>query len=218
MLKFVSTSAFSLALSALPALALATPSIAARFDEQSAGVNVACGTRLGTYGGLSIKADTYAEADGIDAYDATGAADFTVQQGCTVTEVDVQGRYFNRGGPATAVDVTFYTNDAIRNVPRTVVRSFMGMRFVDPGGKGSLEIPIPPTTFKRGTYWVAVSVHIDANVGGVWGWDLQEEQQGLPAMLKQNGGYGPNCVDFGPLLQCFKIRGEYIFVLLGTGQ
>ena len=40
----------------------------------------------------------------------------------------------------------------------------------------------------------------------------------LPAMVRQNGGYGPNCLDFGPVAQCFEIRGEYMFALRGTGQ
>ena len=51
MLKLVSTTAISLALSAGPAFAAGTQSLAAGVDDAPPTVNGDCGTRLGTYNG-----------------------------------------------------------------------------------------------------------------------------------------------------------------------
>jgi hypothetical protein len=177
----------------------------------------ACGTQFATYANAGAPSETFAASNGADYLDSYGAADFTVQTQCTLNEIDVKGQYFGPG-PATSVDVIFYSNIPTVDLPSQAIKAYTGLRFSDPAGTGNFAIPIPSTTLYTGLYWVSVSANIDLATSGKWFWNLQGFQPGLPAVWRENGGWNTGCICWGNLAKYTGARGDYMFVLRGSGQ
>jgi hypothetical protein len=131
-----------------------------------------------------------------DAFSNFLADDFVVPAGQTwqVTEVDVQGVYFNGPGPAASFNVFFYTNGA-GNLPE-------GAPVYTATGQSYTEL-VPPNfvipltvaaTLTEGTYWVSVQARMDFTPGGEWGWtDRTVQSNAGAAWQNPGGGFGTAC-------------------------
>ena len=150
---------------------------------------------------------------------SAGADDFVVpkKRQWTVTEVDTTGIFFNGSGPATSVDVTFYSDS--NNMPGSPVKNgtFTGLTcsgspsFACTLGKG--------VKLKSGTYWVSVVTNQNFGGGaGEWGWELNSTIHGNPAMWENPGGYFGVCSTWGTVGSCLGYTGDFAFDLQGKSK
>jgi hypothetical protein len=126
------------------------------------------------------------------AFDSFTADDFVVPAGQTwqVTEVDVQGVYFNGPGPAASFNVFFYTDAA--TLPGTNVYTATGLAY---SGNPNFVIPLTTSaTLPPGTYWVSVQARMDFTPFGEFGWtDRTVQSNAGAAWQNPNGGFGTPC-------------------------
>ncbi len=129
-----------------------------------------------------------------DAFDNQAADDFVVPAGETwqVTEVDVQGVYFNGPGPAASFKVFFYQNGT-GDLPGTFVYLATGLSYS--GSVPNFVIPLTtPATLTAGTYWVSVQARMDFTPGGEFGWtDRTVTSNAGAAWQNPGGGFGTAC-------------------------
>ena len=154
-----------------------------------------------------------------DRFDSRAADDFPVPKGktWTISEVDVIGAYFDGAGPAVSENVTFYTN--MGGLPGAIVKDYNGLLGSD-NGSGALNIKIPKTKLKAGTYWVSVQVNMAFGVGGEWAWKSQDTLVGLPAVWENpNDGFSTGCTTYTAELSCFDDGfGDHLFTLKGKSK
>jgi hypothetical protein len=154
-----------------------------------------------------------------DRYDSRSADDFQVPKGktWTISEVDVIGAYFDGVGLAVSENVTFYTNAG--GLPGAIVKDYTGLPGSD-NGSGALNIKIPKTKLKTGTYWVSVQVNMDFSSGGEWAWKSQDTSVGLPAAWENpNDGFGTGCTTYTAEFSCFDDGfGDHLFTLKGKSK
>ncbi len=119
-----------------------------------------------------------------DIYDNQGADDFVVTApGWAIDLVENLGVYYNGTGPATSVNVFFYTNTG--GLPGTLVEQRLNV--IPSGGlaTGSFIIPISPAVnLTPGTYWVSIQANLDFGVGGQYGWTEHLAHMVLPLLGK----------------------------------
>jgi hypothetical protein len=135
-------------------------------------------------------------------YDDELADDFVVPSGLdwNIDTVEVGGEYFNGPGPATSVNVNFYSNVA-GNLPGTLLQSRPNMAFTS---GPSFSIPLSPVvSLGPGTYWVSVQANQNYNTTGPMGLArphrhlerrlrLAEPERGLPAAALHRLGASGN--------------------------
>ncbi len=118
------------------------------------------------------------------------ADDFFLPGGETweVTEVHVQGVYFNGSGPANNFNVFFYQDSG--GLPGTIVSTRTAQPYVDSGGVFEVFLTVP-VTLAPGTYWVSVQAHMIFDPNGQWGWTERTVQANSPAAWQNPaGGFG----------------------------
>ncbi|MDQ2806925.1 MAG: hypothetical protein M3Z04_08455, partial [Chloroflexota bacterium] len=127
-----------------------------------------------------------------DAFDNQAADDFVVPAGpaWTISEVDVQGVYFNGSGPAASFNVYFYQDTG--TLPGTQVYAATGLAY---SGSTNFVIPLPsPAVLTPGTYWLSVQARMDFTPGGEWGWtDRTVASNSGAAWRNPGGGFGTAC-------------------------
>ena len=127
-----------------------------------------------------------------NAYDNQGADDFVVPAGktWTITQVEVDGQYFNGPGPAASVNVTFYADAS--GVPGTAVRTFANLPY---SNGPNFTIPLPSSVvLAPGHYWLSVQSRQDFTPAGEWGWDGNAVQTRSAAAFQNPGnGFGTGC-------------------------
>ncbi len=123
-----------------------------------------------------------------DAFDDFTADDFVVPAGQTwnITEVDVQGSYFNctTCGPAASFNVFFYQDSG--TLPGTLVATRVANTYT-----GTTDFVITLTsavTLTPGTYWVSVQARLDFGTGGQWAWQDRTIQSNSGAAFENPGG------------------------------
>jgi hypothetical protein len=157
---------------------------------------------------------------GFDAYDASGADDFSIPANTVwkVKTVTVTGVYFNGPGPARDETVTFYRNKG--GLPGAVVatRTAVG---ADAGGSYTIKLPTA-VKLKGGlngkSYWVGVVANMDFSVGGEWGWETRNTQNGKPSAWENPGdGFATGCTTWNTTNSCIGVGEgpDYMFALIG---
>jgi hypothetical protein len=171
----------------------------------------------GSDSGVAILSQNFESA--FDAYDSTGADDFTVPAGMTwkVSAVNATGAYFNGSGLAVSEHVTIYKDKGGK--PSAVVADFPGLMGKD-NGTGSFSIKLPSTVkLKAGTYWISVQVDMDYGVGGEWGWENQTVVAGTaPMWINPGNGFQSGCTKWMNEATCVGqpgALGDHIFTLMG---
>jgi hypothetical protein len=102
-----------------------------------------------------------------DAFDDELADDFVVTGAWNVTGVDVDGIYFNGPGPATSVNVRFYSNSA-SNLPDTLLASRLSQPVVDTAGDFVVDLT-SAVALSPATDWVSVQANQNFVPNGQWG-------------------------------------------------
>jgi hypothetical protein len=130
----------------------------------------------------------------LDQFDVEIADDFVVPAGqiWSISQVDVQGVYFNGPGPASSFNVAFYSNAT--NLPGSLVASRSGVAFT----QATTNFAIPLATaveLPAGTYWMSVQANENFSPAGQWGWEDRTTQSNQGAAFHNPGnGFacGPN--------------------------
>ena len=154
-----------------------------------------------------------------DVYDAQAADDFTVPSGSTwkISEIDVNGVYFNGSGPAVSETVTFYKDK--KGHPGKIKKTFTATGS-DSFGSFVITAPGKGVKLKHGTYWMSVQVNMDFGAGGEWGWENQSTAEGTAAKWKNAGdGFATGCVTYTQENTCIPDgQGDHMFVLKGKSK
>jgi hypothetical protein len=148
-------------------------------------------------------------------FDAFLADDFFVPGGESwqVTEVHVQGVYFNGPGPANNFNVFFYEDDG--GLPGRLLLSRMAQAYVEINGLFEVTLTAP-VTCASGIYWVSVQAHMIFDPNGQWGWTERTVQANSPAAWQNPaGGFGvcptwdlrTTCLGAGDPDQMFRLIG-----------
>ncbi|MGH6878080.1 MAG: hypothetical protein ACREHV_12015 [Rhizomicrobium sp.] len=117
-------------------------------------------------------------------YDEYLADDFTVPKGATwkVSEVDVGGFYYVEAGPASSVNVYFWSNN--KGLPDGKKALVSCLNVTPTGGlsTGAFEIKLPKKCAKKAsfaggkkgtTYWLSVQANMASeDTSGYWAWDV----------------------------------------------
>ena len=167
----------------------------------------------GTDSGIGIVSQNFESS--FDAYDAQAADDFTVSGGkWKVSEVDVNGVYFNGSGPARDETVTFYKDK--NGHPGKTVSS---QTAAGSDSFGSFNIKLGSSVkLKPGHYWVSVVANLDFGAGGEWGWENQTTTVGDPAQWQNSGGGFGVCSTWGDENSCIPDgQGDHMFTIKGKG-
>ncbi|HEY3778962.1 MAG TPA: hypothetical protein VGL35_12985 [Rhizomicrobium sp.] len=151
---------------------------------------------------------------------SAGADDFVVPKGKTwkVKEVDVSGIYYNNfaAGPATDENVFFYKDK--NGKPGKRVAKILGLHGTDNAGSFSLELGKKAVKLTAGTYWVSVVADMNFEATSQWGWYINSQIHGNPAMWENpDNGYGTGCTTWGELGTCVGYSGDFMFDLQGKG-
>lgn len=131
-----------------------------------------------------------------DVYDAEGADDFDVDwpDGWDVSGINTVG---TTGGAATAVNVTFYTDNGGTPTGGAEVCSFPGVTdFVDAAGSLTINLD-PPCHLDTGLNWVAIQVDQNFAASGQHFWSSRNTETNAPGVWRNPGdGFGTGCTDF----------------------
>jgi hypothetical protein len=170
-------------------------------------------------GTSSIASQNFETAN--DLYDSFAADDFGLMDDIwSVTQIDLLGAYFNGAGPASSVNVWFYSDSA--GLPNQIIYAELNIIPVNGLTTGSFSIILSnPVVLNEGMYWFCIQANMDLSPFGQWGWtertitDFSES-----AWKNPGGGFGTMCnnwkhrvtecgVGTGPDL-CFSLIGDII--------
>jgi len=151
-----------------------------------------------------------------DAFDDEAADDFVVPAGQTwsIDSVFVDGEY--TGGPAAAVNLTFFDDSS--GVPGSAVCSYPLQTPADSAGDFTFTLATP-CVLGPGTYWVDVQTRQDLGTAGQWFWHTRSVQSNTAAVWRNPGnGFATGCTTFSPMLTCLPSSGgpDFLFTLSGT--
>jgi len=152
-----------------------------------------------------------------NAFDDEVADDFVVPAGQTwsISQVDVQGLYFNGPGPAASFNVSIYGNAG--TLPGSVVTTRSGLGFAQT--TTNFAIPVSPAiVLPAGTYWLAVQANQNFSPAGQWGWQDRTVQTGQGAAFHApGGGFGAQCVPWVRKSPCVATTApDQVFKLTGS--
>ena len=216
---------------ALASMGTGSSSLLSRFDYGSASPlgtkSKVCYSQGMDQGGIGILSQDFEDA--FDTYDAEAADDFTPTKKCTITEIHLEGEYFNGSGPADAWRVRFYKSDKA-GLPGKVfsdqtVEAAMIHQSLDPDtGKSLIVLIIIGVVaffcFKHPeSCSVSIQAKMDFSKGGEWGWATTNQAYGKPAVWRNPGdGFGTGCTNWGVMQNCVGDVGEgpdFAFSLIG---
>jgi hypothetical protein len=150
--------------------------------------------------GIASVSQDFEAAD--DGFDSEGVDDFVVPPGVTweVTSVTTNGQYFAGSGPAPAVNLTIFADNA--GVPGTAACDYPLQTPLDTAGVFTFSLP---TTcyLAPGTYWLGVQARMDYAAGGEWGFEVRNVQSNSAALWQNPGnGFGTGCTTFSNMQTC----------------
>ncbi len=133
-----------------------------------------------------------------DIYDSFCADDFVVTGGpWEIQSVENLGVYYNGTGPATSVNVWFYSNSG--TLPGSQVAAYLNVVPTSGLATGSFTIPISPALqLPNGAYWVCIQANMDFGVGGQYGWTEHNQFNNPSAFQNPGGGFGTGCATWQP--------------------
>lgn len=123
-----------------------------------------------------------------NTFDDQVADDFPVPSGQNwqITEVDLQGQYFNGPGPAASFNVFFYTNGGA--LPATPVYTATNLAYTNTTGNFVIPLTTPANLTGGATYWVSVQARQDFSPAGQFGWQNRTVTFNSPAAFRNPGG------------------------------
>ena len=124
-----------------------------------------------------------------DAYDDFLADDFVVPAGqlWMIDLAEVKGQYYSGPGPATSMNVFFYSN-AI-TLPGTLLAARTNLSYTANLSSTDFVIPLSPTVvLGPGAYWMSVQATQNFSPTGQWGWTDRTVTTTHPAAWQNPGG------------------------------
>ena len=171
-------------------------------------------SQLDSDSGVGIVSQDFEPAN--DAFDSEGADDFVVPPDVSwqINSVTANGVYFNGAGPAAAVNLTIFDDNA--GLPGGAACSYPLQTPADTAGVFVFTLP-SPCILSSGTYWIDVQVRMDFSAGGEWGWEGRTVTSNSPAVWRNPGdGLGTGCTNFTPASTCIGTAGpDFLFSLSG---
>ena len=153
---------------------------------------------------------------GFDAFDSEGADDFVVPPDVSwqINSVTASGVYFNGSGPAVAVNLTIFDDNA--GVPGDAACTYPLQTPTDSAGTFVFTLS-PPCILSSGTYWIDVQARMDFAAGGEWAWETRSVQSNAVALWRNPGdGFTTGCTTFSPMAACNGITApDFMFSLSG---
>ena len=156
-----------------------------------------------------------------DIYDSFAADDFGLMDDIwSVTQIDILGAYYNGSGPASSVNVWFYSDSS--GLPGQVIYSALNIIPVNGLTTGSFSIILPnPVVLFEGMYWFCVQANMDQNPYGQWGWTERTASNfNESAWRNPGGGFGTTCTSWKPRVTecnvgtgsdlCFNLIGDIV--------
>ena len=132
-----------------------------------------------------------------NSYDDELADDFVIPGGIgwNIQTVEVSGEYFNGPGPASSVNVKFYSNGG-SNRPGSLIAARPNQAFTN---GPSFSIPLATeVSLGPGTYWLSVQANQNLIPSGQWGWKNRTVQSNMDASWQNPGnGFGTGCTAWG---------------------
>src|SRR6185437_7420966 len=145
--------------------------------------------------GVGIVSQNFLDS-GFSIYDAAGADDFKLKKKAKLTEVDVDGIYFNGYGPAASIDVHYYANSG--GVPGKEVAKCLGASYSDETGFGTFDVPCKASFKAKKTAWVSVAANMAFGSGGEWGWNTNNTvRNGASQWQNPGSGFATGCSSWG---------------------
>ncbi|MFL5238531.1 MAG: kelch repeat-containing protein [Rhizomicrobium sp.] len=154
--------------------------------------------QLDNPGSLGTDSEDYWD---LPAWTSFAADDFVVPAGrtWTITEVDAQGEYRGKNGPADYFNVAFYQDAG--GLPGTLVYSATAERYFNETGVFQLILGTP-AVLNSGTYWVSVQARLSINNNGAWWWTNRTVPANSPAAWQNPNGGSGHCVTWGVRNDC----------------
>lgn len=157
-----------------------------------------------------------------DLYDSEAADDFKVPAGkiWRITEIHVDGTYFDGAGSADSFNVTVYTSKKgkidkpIRSCPNA---SYYYDTQFDLGS----EYIRCKVRLRKGSYFIAIQANMDFSAGGQWGWLTNTTVRNKPSLWRNpEDGLETGCIDFEETATCIDSDegGDYSFALYGKAK
>jgi cell division septation protein DedD len=167
-------------------------------------------------GALATSSQDFETAN--DPFDDFTADDFVVPAGETwnISEVDVQGIYFNGPGPAASFNVFFYEDSG--GLPGTNVYTATEQSYTTANNIDFVITLTVPTALTEGTYWVSVQARQDFTPAGQWGWQDRTVQANNEAAWQNPGGGFAVCPTWDVRTTCVGDADapDQVFRLVGT--
>lgn len=129
------------------------------------------------------------------------ADDFVVPFGQTwvITQVNVQGVYFNGPDPADNFNVFFYQDNG--SLPGTQVYGATAQSYVESAGLFQVTLT-NPAVLTPGRYWISVQAHMTVGANGQWGWRDRRVRANFSAAWQNPGGGFNVCLTWGVRAAC----------------
>jgi len=154
-----------------------------------------------------------------DLYDSEAADDFKVPAGkiWKITEIHVNGTYFDGAGSADSFNVTFYSSRKGK-IDKLIQSCPNASYYYDTQFDFGSEYVKCKVKLTEGGYFVAVQANMDFSVGGEWGWLTNNTIRHKPSLWRNpTDGFQIGCVDFEVTATCIDSGegGDYPFALYG---
>ena len=154
---------------------------------------------------------------GFDGFDSDAVDDFIIPPGASwqINSVTTNGQYFNGAGPAAAVNLTIFDDNA--GTPGDAACTYPLQTPTDTAGTFVFTLPFP-CILSSGTYWVDVQARMDFATGGEWGWEGRTVTSNAGALWRNPGdGFGTGCTNFTAVGTCVSGGGpDFMFSLSGV--
>jgi S-layer homology domain len=151
-----------------------------------------------------------------DSFDSEGADDFVVPSDASwqINSVTATGLYSASGGPAAAVNLTIFNDNA--GTPGDPACSYPLQTPTDTAGTFVFTLPFP-CILSSGTYWIDVQARMDFSPNGEWGWEARTVQSNAAALWRNPGnGFDTGCTNFSPMAACLDLSApDFMFSLSG---
>jgi hypothetical protein len=194
--------------------ASSAPTVAANgtavVDSATPDVGKACkgsaGTsrNLGTPDGNGLTSQDFESA--YDAYDAMGAADFSLKKPCKVKSVYIEGS--TSLGSSNAINLAVYKNKKGKPAGKAICSDSVA------GAGPSFDVKFN-CNLKKGKYFLSAQADQNFASSGQWYWSTTSNQLGGSDMWQNpGGGFGTGCDSWGTVADCLLYPNtEFIFAL-----
>ena len=152
---------------------------------------------------------------------SAAAGAFNLGAACTVSEIDVRGRFADGTTALKHSETVTIYGDSGDDYPGPKIAAVTGLKgTLDASGNLAVSLGKHPITLQPGIYWVSVQLKTNYSPGGrgvLWQWETTDTQTGYPGSWQNPAnGTGQGCTSWTPINGCFLNNGVgLLFTVLG---